>query len=51
MEKLQQSIEKERVVNLVIAFGWSLVSEEVKEGVVYLLIKKEIVPASPLSPP
>jgi hypothetical protein len=51
MENLKQIIEKDRIVNLAVAFGWELEKDEVVNGIVYLLIKKEIKEDAKKTPP
>lgn len=39
----QVTMESERVMNLVRGFGWEKVAEEVRDGEVYIRIKKKLV--------
>ena len=42
MEKVQQVLEVERIVNLARGFGWEKTGESVKDGVIVLTIEKKI---------
>ena len=44
MEKIQRTIEIERVVNLVKGFGWELVDTKVDGDVIQITIKKIVMP-------
>lgn len=47
MPMIQQTLEIERVVNLVRGFGWEKTREEIKDGKIILTIEKPL--ESPLS--
>lgn len=47
MEKVQRTIEIERVVNIVKGFGWELVDTKVEGDTLQLSIKKTVLPLSP----
>jgi len=47
MEKVQKTLEVERVVNLVKGFGWDLVKTEADENMLRIVIEKKITPPSP----
>lgn len=42
MDKLQKTIEQERIVNLVRGFGWVMTKEEVEGEVLRLTIEKKL---------
>ena len=42
VEKVQQVLEVERIVNLARGFGWEKTGESVKDGVIVLTIEKKI---------
>jgi len=50
MELIQRTLEVERVINLIAAFGWKVVKEEVVGDKITINIEK-IVPAGPVSAP
>lgn len=43
MEMVQRTLEVERVVNLIAAFGWKVVKEEVVGDVITIIIEKIVV--------
>jgi len=47
MEKIQRTIEIERVVNLVKGFGWELHETKVEGKMIIITIKKTVTPLSP----
>lgn len=47
MEKVQRTIEIERVVNIVKGFGWELVDSRVEGETIQLSIKKTVTSLSP----
>ena len=47
MEKVQRTLEIERVVNLVKGFGWELVDTKVEGETIQISIKKTVTPLSP----
>ena len=47
MERIQRTLEVERIVNLVKGFGWDLVESKVDGDVLRITIEKK-VPATPL---
>ena len=49
MEKIQRTLEVERVVNLVKGFGWDLVSTGVEGDTLTIIIKKMVTPLTPPS--
>lgn len=46
MEKIQRTLEVERVVNLVKGFGWELVKTEIDGDVLRIVIEKKVMPVS-----
>lgn len=44
MEKIQRTLEVERIVNLVKGFGWELVESKVEDTELQLIIKKVVPP-------
>lgn len=48
MDKIQRTIEIERVVNLVKGFGWELVSMSEDENTLELRIRKTVMPPMPV---
>ena len=47
MEKIQRTIEIERVVNLVKGFGWNLAETKVEGQSIIITIKKTVTPLTP----
>jgi len=47
MEKIQRTIEIERVVNLVKGFGWELVDTSVEGDTIAIKIQKTVTPPAP----
>lgn len=50
MELIQRTLEVERVVNLIAAFGWKAVKEEAVGDKIIIAIEKTI-PSGPVSTP
>jgi hypothetical protein len=44
MEKIQRTIEVERIVNLIKGFGWELLETRSEGGVLQLVIEKKVEP-------
>lgn len=49
MEKIQRTLEVERIVNLVKGFGWELVETKTEGDVLRIVIEKKVSPPSPAS--
>ena len=47
MEKIQRTLEVERIVNLIKGFGWELVESKVEGDFLRLVIEKKVSPLSP----
>jgi hypothetical protein len=47
MEKIQRTLEVERIVNLVKGFGWELVDTKVDGDTIQISIKKTVVSLVP----
>ena len=47
MEKIQRTLEVERIVNLVKGFGWELVESKAEGDALQITIKKTVVPLTP----
>ena len=47
MEKIQRTIEIERVVNLVKGFGWELHDVKVEGEMIIITIRKTVTPLTP----
>ena len=50
MEMIQRTLEVERVVNLIAAFEWKVIKEEVVGDKIIITIEKTIIPAVPATP-
>jgi len=51
MPEILQTLEIERLVNLVKGFGWDKVSETTSDGKVVITVEKTIKPGVAVSPP
>ena len=49
MEKIQRTIEIERIVNLVKGFGWELIESKLDGDVLRIIIEKSTIPIAPVS--
>ena len=47
MEKIQRTLEVERIVNLVKGFGWDLVESKAEGDELQITIKKTVTPLTP----
>lgn len=47
MEKIQRTLEVERIVNLVKGFGWELVESKAEGDTLQITIKKMVTPLPP----
>ena len=47
MERIQRTIEVERIVNLVKGFGWDLVESKVDGDTLRIVIEKKVVQVPP----
>lgn len=50
MEMIQRTLEVERVVNLIAAFGWAVVKEEVVGDKITITIEKTVMSGSVSTP-
>ena len=51
MEKVQQTLEIERIVNLARGFGWEKTAEEIKDDKIILTIEKKMESPAPSESP
>lgn len=50
MEKIQRTIEVERIVNLVRGFGWDIIESKTDGDVLRLIIEKKVMPPAAPAP-
>jgi len=50
VEKIQRTIEVERIVNLVRGFGWDIIESKTDGDVLRLIIEKKVMPPAAPAP-